>query len=128
MTFKWVRRDVIDIIYAQQVAAHGGLVGVKDENALEAALARPQHKAAYGETDVAQLAAAYAFSLAKAHAFHDGNKRIAFLTAALFVRLNGYTFKASQTDVVVTIRALAAGEIDEDELTEWFKANSRRAS
>ena len=100
-------------------------MGVKDENALEAALARPMNKAAYGETNLAGLAAAYAFGLAKAHAFHDGNKRIAFLSAALFLRLNGVGFEPEQTDVVITIRNLAAGSISEDELAARFAANTR---
>jgi death-on-curing protein len=126
VSVKWVRRDVIDIIHSQQVAAHGGLMGVEDEDALEAALARPMNKAAYGETNLARLASGYAFGLAKARAFHDGNKRIAFLSAALFLGLNGVGFEPKQTDVVITIRNLAAGLISEDELAAWFAANSRK--
>ncbi len=135
MTFKWVRREVVDIIHEQQLAAHGGLSGIKDENALEAALAlpqnalvaalaRPQNKAAYGETDPAALAAAYAFGIAKAHPFHDGNKRMAFLVSAIFLRLNDFAFQPSQHDVVLTIRALA-GEggfsMTETVLADWFR-------
>ncbi len=125
MTFAWVRRDVIDIVYEQQIATHGGLSGLKDVNALEAALARPRHKLAYdSDADAADLAAAYAYGLARAHAFHDGNKRIAFLVSALFLRLNGVNFRPRQADVVITFRALAgdgARNLTEDDLADWFR-------
>lgn len=95
--------------------------GVRDENSLEAALARPQQKWHYkSDSDLATLAAAYAFGLAKAHAFNDGNKRAAFLTAVIFLGLNGKDLDATEAEVVQVMTALAAGSLNESDMATWI--------
>jgi death on curing protein len=117
----WLSRLVVDAIHADQVREHGGLPGVRDENALESALARPQQKRAYdADIDVAGLAAAYAFGLARNHPYRDGNKRIAFLALVTFLGVNGKEFDASEEDVVATILALADGSLTEAQLARWI--------
>jgi death-on-curing protein len=124
----WVLQEAVIAIQEQLLAAFGGPAGIRDAGLLESALARPEHRFAYGRTVVTvfDLAAAYAFGLAKNHAFVDGNKRIAFATAVLFLELNGYWLEASEADAVIQTLALAAGELKEDEYAEWLKANSKR--
>ena len=115
-------RVVVDATHVDQLREHGGLSGVRDENALEAALARPRQKWAYdASVDLATLAAGYAFGLTKAHAFADGNKRMAFLTAAIFLGLNGKDVNASESDVVQVVVALAEGSMTEAQLIEWLR-------
>ena len=118
---KWLSRHAIEIIHREQLAEHGGLQGLKDENALEAALARPLHKNAYGEEDIFVLAAAYLYGLARNHPFSDGNKRIAYLAAFTFMLLNGYLIEATQAEVIEFVLAVAAGEIDEDGATRFLR-------
>jgi death-on-curing protein len=121
-------RAVVDAIHHDQLVEHGGLAGVRDENALESALARPHQKWHYGaERDLTSLAAAYAYGLVQNHPYRDGNKRIGFLAMVTFLGLNGRTFDASDADVVATILALASGRLSEDALAEWVRAHSRRA-
>jgi death on curing protein len=119
----WVDRATVLIGHAESLAAHGGAGGVRDMGLLESALARPQNLHAYGEGDVAALAAAYAFGIVRNHPFVDGNKRTGFLTAALFLELNGFRFVASEPDVIVRTLALAASEIDEAEFAAWLREN-----
>lgn len=121
----WVDRATVLIGHAESLAAHGGAGGVRDLGLLESALARPQNLHAYGEGDVAALAAAYAFGIVRNHPFIDGNKRTAFLTAALFLELNGFRFVASEADVIVRTLALAANEIGEAEFAAWLRENAR---
>ncbi len=119
---RWVPRLVVDATHVDQVRTHGGLHGVRDENGLEAALARPRQKWNYlPDSDLATLAAAYAFGLATAHAFSDGNKRIAFLTAMIFLGLNGKDLDATEPEVVEMMLALAAGSIGEDDVAKWIR-------
>ena len=119
---RWVPRLVVDAAHLDQLREHGGLPGIRDENALEAALARAPQKAHYRpETDLAALAAAYAFGLAKAHPFNDGNKRIAFLTAMIFLGLNGKDLDATEAEVVQTMTALAAGSLTEPAMAKWIR-------
>lgn len=119
----WLTRIVVDAIHADQVRAHGGLPGIRDEHALESALARPRQKWAYGEErDLAALAAAYGFGLVRNHPYHDGNKRIGFLAIATFLGLNGHEIFATDADVVTTIVALAAGGIDERTLADTIRS------
>lgn len=117
----WLSRDIVEVIHDEQLRAHGGLPGIKDENALEAALARPQHKAAYGEPDVFELAAAYLFGIARNHPFADGNKRTAFLAAYSFLRVHGFSVEAGQTQIIAFVLAVAAGEIDETGAAMFFR-------
>jgi death-on-curing protein len=101
------------------------LPGIRDENVLESALARPQQKWHYADdTDAAALAAAYAFGLVKNHPYRDGNKRIGFLAMVTFLGVNGYDFSASDEDVVAEIVALADGAVSEDDLAEWIRRHS----
>lgn len=119
--FKWLSRPAIEIIHDEQIAEHGGLPGLKDENALEAALARPLHKRAYGENDIFVLAAAYLYGLARNHPFSDGNKRIAYLAAFTFLLINGHMIEATQAEVVAFVLSVAAGEIDEEGATRFLR-------
>jgi death-on-curing protein len=122
---RWLTRVAIDAIHDDQVREHGGLPGLRDENALESALARPQQKWRYAATiDLAALAAAYGFGLVRNHPYRDGNKRIGFLAIATFLGLNGDDLRASDTEVVAEIVALAAGRVTEDELTDWIRRHS----
>lgn len=101
--------------------------GLRDEGALESALARPQNKYAYGRRmDLAALAAAYAFGVARNHPFNDGNKRLGFLTAVVFLGLNGWDFEATDAEVVGHMVALAAGRVTEAKCAAWFRAGMRR--
>ena len=102
----------------------GGARGLRDEGLLDSALGRPQNRLAYNsESTIAELAASYAFGIAKNHAFVDGNKRAAFLSIGVFLSSNGYAFKAGQVDAIQTILALASGSLDEPGLAVWIKAN-----
>lgn len=118
----WIRADVLKLLHGECIAEHGGAEGLRDEGLFESALARPRNLFVYeGVDDRARLAAAYAYGLAKNHAFVDGNKRIAFIACGLFLRLNGLRLKADQSDVVLTFLALAAGEIEEAALAAWIR-------
>jgi len=113
---------LVDATHLDQLREHGGLPGVRDENALAAALARPRQKWHYSaDVDLATLAAAYAFGLTKAHAFLDGNKRISFLTAMIFLGLNGKELNANESEVVQVMVALAEGSMKEPQLIEWLR-------
>ena len=121
---RWVDRLVVEAVHFDLVRAHGGMAGIRDEHALESALARAPQCFAYAPTtDLAGLAAAYAHGLARNHPFNDGNKRIAFVTAGVFVGLNGYQIEAPETEVVTVMLALAAGKLDEEELAAWLRAH-----
>ena len=106
---------------------HGGVRGIRDENALESALARPQQTWHYDNgTDVPMLAAAYAFGLVKNHPYRDGNKRIGFLAMVTFLGVNGYAFSASDAEVVAEILALADGPSSEEAMVAWIRQHSSR--
>lgn len=118
---KWLQPLAILALHDRQLAEHGGLPGVRDKNAQESALARPQQQANYGDPDVAALAAAYAWGLARTHAFHDGNKRMAWLAANIFLGLNGYALEFNAVEAVRMMEATAEGASTEDQLAEWFR-------
>lgn len=112
----------MDAVHVDLIRTHGGMPGVRDEDLLESALARPRQRWAYdASADLAVLAASYGFGLARNHPYHDGNKRVAFVAMAVFVGLNGFELVADEADVVTTIVALAAGALDEDALAEWVR-------
>ena len=113
--------DVARALHAEQLAQHGGPAGVRDDGGLESAMARPRTLAGYQEVDAAALAAAYAFGIAGNHPFADGNKRTAAVVAEMFLLLNGFALGATDAELVVAIQALAAGELSEDELVDWFR-------
>ena len=124
---RWLSRIVVDAIHADQVRQHGGLTGVRDDNVLEAALARPHHKYAYGEErDLAALAAAYGFGIVRNHPYRDGNKRIGFLALATFLGINGYEIETTDADVVATMLSLAAGSLSEPQHADWIRNHIRR--
>ena len=126
---RWVSRVVVDAIQTDMLLTHGGMPGLRDENLLESTLARPGQRYAYEPTaDLATLAAAYGFGLARNHPYNDGNKRVAFVVVAVFLGLNGYELTARDTDVVTTIVALAAGEIDEEALADWIRLRIAKRS
>jgi death-on-curing protein len=122
----WLDPAVIYAVHNAQLAEHGGSAGVRDQGLLESALARGQNLAAYGEPDVADLAAAYGYGIARNHPFVDGNKRTAFVAVELFLALNGYDLQATDVDCVLTMLALAAGEIDEPSFARWIREHSAR--
>lgn len=126
---RWLSRIVVDAIHHDQLREHGGLPGVRDENVLESALARPKQRWHYDpEADLPSLAAAYAFGLVKNHPYRDGNKRIGFLAMATFLDINGYEINATDADVVTVIIALASGAHTESTLTDWIRQHTRRSS
>jgi death-on-curing protein len=113
---------VVDAIHADQLREHGGLPGVRDENVLESALARPQQKWHYaGVTDLPVLAAAYACGLIENHPYRDGNKRIGFLALATFLGINGHELVATDAEVVAEVLSVADGTSSEDALAEWVR-------
>lgn len=119
---RWVIRVVVDAIQTDMLLTHGGMPGLRDENLLESALARPKQLPSYEpDADLAALAAAYGYGLARNHPYNDGNKRVAFVVMAVFLGLNGLDITASEADVVTTIVALAAGKIDEETLADWLR-------
>lgn len=117
----WVAIEVAQSAHLEQLAEHGGGEGVRDARLLESAMARPQNLAAYGEPDAADLAASYAFGIARNHPFVDGNKRTAAVISETFLALNGYGLSVTDAELVVAFVALAAGELSEEELTDWFR-------
>ncbi len=123
----WVDASVALAIHDEQLAEHGGATGVRDANAFESARARPLNLAGYGAPDIAALAAASAFGLARNDAFVDGNKRTAYVVAEIFLALNGIVLTSSDAEGILTFVALAAGDLSEDALADWFRANIRPA-
>jgi death on curing protein len=119
--WRWISADVVYAIHDRQLAEHGGLDGVRDENSVHSALARPQNLAAYQSPDAAALAASYAVGIARNHGFSDGNKRTAWVVARLFLALNGYPLRFDPADAIRTMLAVAAGSIQEEELGVWFR-------
>ncbi len=119
----WIATEVALAAHAEQLAEHGGGEGVRDAGALESAMARPRNLAEYGDLDIAALAAAYAFGIARNHPFVDGNKRTAAVVSETFLILNGHALEASDAEVVVAFVALAAGELSEAELADWFRTH-----
>jgi len=113
----------VEAVQFDLVREHGGMHGLRDEHGLDAALARPRQRLAYEPaSDLAELAASYGHGLAASHPFHDGNKRIAFVTTAVFLELNGVELAATEAEVVTLMLALAAGESDENGLAAWLRA------
>jgi death-on-curing protein len=118
---EWLSTDVVLDIHAELIALFGGREGLRDPGMLESALARPRNKFHYGERDLAALAAAYAFGLARDHAFIDGNKRLAFAALIVFLGLNGVDLVVSEPDATAMMLALAAGEASEELLARWIR-------
>ena len=123
----WVATEAALAAHQEQLTEWGGPEGVRDRGAFESAMARPQNRAAYGEPDAAALAASYAYGIARNHPFVDGNKRTAAVVSEGFLNLNGYALQASDAEVAVAFQALAAGELSEDELADWFRERVRNS-
>lgn len=121
MTWRFLSRDLVKALHREQLKRHGGAEGLRDEGALESALARPENKAAYGCDDVCELAAAYLFRLAMNHAFVDGNKRIAIVSAGVFLMSNGHMLETDDAKLYTFVLAVAAGEIDEEGAAAFFR-------
>jgi death-on-curing protein len=122
----WVPREVVTAIQEELLARFGGLAGVRDEGLLVSALNRPQPAFAYGKPSLYDLAAAYASGIIRNHPFLDGNKRAGFLSAYTFLGVNGLDLTASEEEVALQTRALAAGELPEAEYALWLKASCKR--
>ena len=123
----WLPLQTIIDLQSEQLARFGGPDGIRDSGLLESALARPVNRWHYGETDLAALAASYAFGLARNHAFVDGNKRIAFQAMMTFLRLNDIAFAPEPAHATAIILALAAGEVSEESLARWIRDNWPKA-
>ena len=121
----WISKTVILAIHDEQLAEHGGTDGMRDENALDSALARAQQLESYGgqNADIATLAAAYGFDIARNHAFLDANKRTSSVVTRTFLRLNGYDFTADQAGRLQIWEQIGAGSITEQEIADWIRAN-----
>ena len=123
----WFTREECLTLHDLMLSHYGGIEGVRDENLLESALAKPQQRFHYGKPSMAELGAAYTAGIVKKHPFLDGSKRTGFMMGAGFLERNGFEFHASEAEAVVRTLALAAGELSEAGYAEWLAANSRSA-
>jgi death on curing protein len=126
--WRWLEAADLIAMHREVVAEFGGPSGLRDEALLESAAARPKNLAAYGPASVFELAAAYAYGLARNHPFIDGNKRISLVAAFTFLELNGWQVQAEEAATVLVFLDLAAGKLDEKQLARWLEANSRALS
>jgi death-on-curing protein len=124
VTFVWITKSTVLAVHNEQLAEHGGLPGLRDENGLETALARPHHLVADGNPDIVDLAASYACGLAQRQHFFDGNKRVSAVVTELFLELNGKTLTASDMEIVETWLALAANRMNEAEMAAWLRSRT----
>jgi death-on-curing protein len=124
---KWLTYDQVIAIHSRQLRRFGGAAGLRDDGLLRSAIERPINKWHYEQRELAELAAAYAFGLAKNHAFVDGNKRIAFMSMMTFLRKNGVRFAPEQAHATSMIMSLAAGEVSEESLARWIRVNWPKA-
>ena len=127
---RWVREDVVFAVHEMQLARHGGLAGIRDRNVIESALSRPKQQSVYGDPppDLADLAAAYAFGIARNHGFSDGNKRTAWVVARLFLADNAVALKFNEIEAIQIMLRVASGEATEQELAQWFRQRSTDTS
>jgi death-on-curing protein len=119
----WLTRQMVVAIHDEQLTIHGGASGLRDEGLLESALDRPKNRWSYEQAELAELAAAYAFGIARNHPFVDGNKRTSLLALYTFLGVNGVDFAVHEAEAAAIILALAAGEVSEESLTRWIKDN-----
>ena len=118
----WLDRLIVEAIHFDQLRLHGGLPGIRDDNAIESALARPQNRRLYDSTsDLAAVAAAYGYGLVTSHPFTDGNKRAGFLAMYVFLGLNGLEIEADEIEVVDLMVAVADGRYSEEKLAAWLR-------
>ncbi len=121
MTWRWIHPDVIFAVHDRQLSEHGGSEGVRDAGVIESALSRPVNLSGYGTPDAADLAAAYAYGIARNHGFVDGNKRTAWIAARLFLADNGYRFIFEPQDAIRLMEGVAGGTVTEPTLAAWFR-------
>jgi len=121
---EWLLEETLIALHEVLVSEFGGETGIRDEGLLESALARPRNLLNYGRADLFDLAAAYAYGLVKNHPFIDGNKRVGFMAAAIFLELNRIRFRAAEVDAAVEMLALAAGERKEIQFAQWLRDHS----
>ena len=126
--WRWLEAADLIAMHRELVAEFGGPPGLRDHTLLESAAARPKHLAAYGPASAFELAAAYAYGLARNHPFIDGNKRISLIAAFTFLALNGWEVQAEEAATVLVFLDLAAGKLDEKQLARWLEANSRASA
>lgn len=122
---RWISKRAVLVMHQEQLAEHGGSDGIRDETLLDSALAKPRNVFAYvDDASIFQLAASYAFGIARNHAFIDGNKRTALVVSLTFLDLNGWDIVSSKEDTYLTFLHLAEGSLGEEELAEWFRKHS----
>ena len=120
----WLTRQVVDLIQLEQLAEHGGRRGIRDDNALESALARPRQRWQYdADATLPELAASLCYGLIRDHPFVDGNKRAGLLAAYTFLALNGWALDADEDEIVSAIEGVAAGSTSEAALAAWVSAH-----
>lgn len=119
----WLTCQMIVAIHDEQLAIHGGAGGLRDEGRLESAIDPPKNGWAYEQAELAELAAAYAFGIARNHPFVDGNKRISLLALYTFLGVNGIDFVVPEAEAAAIILSLAAGEVSGESLTRWIRDN-----
>ncbi|MDE2805898.1 MAG: type II toxin-antitoxin system death-on-curing family toxin [Gemmatimonadota bacterium] len=120
---RWVPRLVIEAVHLDQVREHGGLIGMRDENAIESGLARARQRWTLApDSDLSRLAAGYVFGICTGHPFRDGNKRISFLAAVIFLGLNGFDLVAPDEEVVEKMMAIASGKLAEEAIADWIRS------
>ncbi len=128
--WRWISKQALLLLHDESLSEHGGGAGIRDEGLLDSALARPLNVVGYADPgeppDIATLAASYGVGLAKNHPFVDGNKRAAFLAVGLFLYLNGYRLQAAQADATLTMLAVAAGDLSEDDFAAWLRQHAVR--
>lgn len=123
---RWLTREIVIVLHGELIAEHGGAPGLRDEGALESALARPHQKHHYEPSDIVDLAAKSAFGLCSNHPFVDGNKRVALASLDVFLRINGWALTATEVEAVATILELASGTLSEEGLVAWVRKNAER--
>jgi death on curing protein len=123
---RWVKRTWVDALHLEELRHFGGQNGVRDQGAIESAIARPQNKWAYdGVSELPLLAASLGYGLVRNHGYVDGNKRVGFVAMGVFLELNGYALQTDEADVVRTMLAVAAGTMSEEELGAWVTARAK---
>lgn len=120
-SWRWLQVSIVNALHDRQIAEHGGLEGIRDPGTIESALARPAMLVAYGNPDAAALAAAYCYGMVKNHGYADGNKRIGWLMARVFLADNGFILQAEAADVVRLVQGVAAGTVSEADLADWIR-------
>ena len=123
---QWIDLSVVLAIHEQQIAEHGGSIGIRDLGLIESALGRPQNLLLYNDPDIFDLAAAYGYGLTQNHGFIDGNKRTAYVVTRLFLVLNGHDINASDVEKVIIFERVGKGEIDQPALATWLRSHSKK--